>query len=86
MSLSTPDVLEAYRADLSNAGKIQFSDDDATWLAFGTLLQRAVKVPAADRRDFLSTGARAVVGELPNNPMTQARRAVGARRWMGTRR
>jgi tetratricopeptide (TPR) repeat protein len=53
MPLSTSDVLDAYRADLSNAGRSRFSDRDAAWLAFGTLLQRAVNLPAGERPVYL---------------------------------
>ena len=61
MPLSTSDVLDAYRADLSNAGKSQFSDRDAIWLAFGTLLQRAVSLSSDDRAAYLQSASAAVV-------------------------
>src|SRR5215831_8310104 len=60
--LSTSDILDAYRADLSNAGKPRFSERDGEWLAFGTMLQRAVGLPAADRAVYLQ-GAGKVFAE-----------------------
>jgi hypothetical protein len=62
MPLSTSDVVDAYRADLSNAAKSEFSDRDATWLAFGTVLQRAVSLQGVDRAAYLRSASEAVTG------------------------
>jgi hypothetical protein len=62
MPLSTSDVVDAYRADLSNAAKSEFSDRDATWLAFGTVLQRAVSLTGDHRASYLQSASVAVAG------------------------
>ncbi|MGH7615599.1 MAG: hypothetical protein ACREPM_00045, partial [Gemmatimonadaceae bacterium] len=72
MPLSSSDVLDAYRADLSHAGKSEFSDGDASWLAFGTLLQRAVSLPAGDRARYLQTAAASMVGAASTPEMVKA--------------
>jgi tetratricopeptide (TPR) repeat protein len=75
MPLSTSDVLDAYRADLSNAGRSEFSDGDATWLAFGTLLQRAASLPSGDRGPYLQTAAAKIAGSIEGNG--SLREAIG---------
>jgi tetratricopeptide (TPR) repeat protein len=47
------DVLDAYRADLASAKADSFTDADATWLAFASLLQRALALPRRDREEYL---------------------------------
>lgn len=47
------DVLDAYRADLASANADSFTEVDATWLAFASLLQRALALPRGDREEYL---------------------------------
>lgn len=72
MPLSTSDVLDAYRADLSNAGKGQFSDRDGAWLELGTLLQRAVTLPRDARGAYLQSAARAIRESWVTTPAAAA--------------
>jgi hypothetical protein len=60
MPLSSSDILDAYRADLSNAVKSGFSERDGTWLAFGTILQRAASLPLDDRTPYLQSASLAI--------------------------
>jgi tetratricopeptide (TPR) repeat protein len=79
MPLSTSDVLDAYRADLSNAGRSEFSDSDATWLAFGTLLQRAASLPGDDRAAYLQTAAARIADSIEGNgPLRDALAMLGS--------
>jgi tetratricopeptide (TPR) repeat protein len=64
MPLSTSDVLDAYRADLSNAGRSEFSEGDATWLAFGTLLQRAASLPNEERVLYLQSATAKIAQSI----------------------
>ncbi|HTE47902.1 MAG TPA: hypothetical protein VK636_21855 [Gemmatimonadaceae bacterium] len=70
MQLSISDVLDAYRADLSNAGRARFSSHDATWLAFGTLMQRAVGVADDERATYLRGGAARMLAGFPAGSLT----------------
>lgn len=79
MQLSISDVLDAYRADLSNADRSQFSASDPTWLAFGTQLQRAVSLPNAERAAYLRAGASRLVDESTASSLTSPlTSAIGA--------
>jgi len=71
MKLSSSDVLDAYRADLGNANRSQLSEWDATWLAFGTMLERAVRLPAGERLAYLRTGAAVLAEGLAPTPVTR---------------
>jgi tetratricopeptide (TPR) repeat protein len=57
------DVLDAYRADLTNAGKETFSAWDALWLQCGAVLQRALELEPAYRGSYLATGLRAILDD-----------------------
>lgn len=79
MPLSTSDVLDAYRADLSNAGRSEFSEGDATWLAFGTLLQRAASLPSEQRAAYLQTAAARIAESIEGNgPLRDAIAMLGS--------
>jgi tetratricopeptide (TPR) repeat protein len=78
MKLSISDVLDAYRADLSNAGREQLSAGDAAWLAFGTLLQRAVRLDAPERAAYLRGGAARIAQECAAGEPTAALAALAA--------
>src|SRR5689334_6497101 len=72
MPLSSSDVLDAYRADLSNASKTLFSDRDGTWLAFGTVLQRAVGLHTRDRSAYLQSASAALADASHAEPLRRA--------------
>ena len=76
MSLSTSDVLEAYRADLANAGKTGFGPNDGTWLQLGVILQRALSLPSSDRPVYIATAATTLVGSLPAGAFADALRTL----------
>jgi tetratricopeptide (TPR) repeat protein len=57
------DVLDAYRADLTNAGKETFSAWDALWLQCGAVLQRAFELESVHRRSYLVLGMQALVDQ-----------------------
>ena len=79
MPLSTSDVLDAYRADLSNAGRSEFSDSDATWLAFGTLLQRAASLSSDNRAAYLQTAAAKIAESIEGSgPVRDAIAMLGS--------
>jgi len=79
MPLSTSDVLDAYRADLSNAGRSEFSDSDATWLAFGTLLQRAASLSSDERAAYLQTAAAKIAESIEGSgPLRDAIAMLGS--------
>jgi tetratricopeptide (TPR) repeat protein len=71
MQLSISDVLDAYRADLSNANRTQFSASDSTWLAFGTQLQRAASLPPAERTTYLRSGASRIATESAHDGLAK---------------
>src|SRR3954462_10622926 len=56
-------LLDAYRADLTNAGKETFSALDALWLQCGAVLQRALELEPAVRQSCLATGLRAILDQ-----------------------
>jgi hypothetical protein len=70
--LSTSDILEAYRADLSNAGKSRFSEGDGDWLTFGAMLQRAVSLPVGDRRACLETAGNSFADDADTEGLSDA--------------
>lgn len=72
MKLLISDMLDAYRADLSNAARTRFSESDPTWLAFGTQLQRAISLPNAERTAYLRAGASKLANESTRGPLTSA--------------
>ena len=78
MRLSISDVLDAYRADLSNANRAHFSESDPTWLAFGTQLQRAVSLSPGERAAYLRVGASKLANESTHQALSSAIGALAA--------
>lgn len=76
MQLLISDVLDAYRADLSNAGRSRLSDRDPAWLAFGTQLQRAISLPNAERTSYLRTASSQLAEESTQSALTSAMGAL----------
>lgn len=66
------DVLDAYRADLTNAGKETFSAWDALWLQCGAVFQRALELDPAVRQSSLATGFRAILDHPWPAPVVDA--------------
>lgn len=66
----TSDVLDAYRADLSHSAASGFSGHDASWLAFGTVLQRAAGLSASERTSYLIRGLSAITGSIDSGEST----------------
>jgi len=57
------DLLDAYRADLTNAGKETFSAWDALWLQCGVVLQRALELEPGARQSCLASGLPAILDD-----------------------
>jgi tetratricopeptide (TPR) repeat protein len=66
------DVLDAYRADLTNAGKETFLAWDALWLQFGAVLQRAHELESAQRQSYLVAGIEALLDHEWEAPVGEA--------------
>jgi tetratricopeptide (TPR) repeat protein len=60
----TSDVLDAYRADLGQSAAHELSAHDASWLAFGTVLQRAAGLGVSERTPYVVSGLRAITGAI----------------------
>ena len=78
MRLSISEVVDAYRADLSNANRAHFSESDTTWLAFGTQLQRAVSLSPGERAAYLRVGASKLANESTHQALSSAIGALAA--------
>ncbi len=62
------DVLDAYRADLASASADSFTDADATWLTFASMLQRALGLPRRDREEYLRVAIAGLGIPLDDGP------------------